>query len=77
MEATMITALITLLVLTLVTVVMVRKYNRTHRAEVRARLLKKAEKYDIEAPEKLDTDQLTAQVRAAKQEQKQRNLKTA
>ncbi len=77
MEATTITALITLLVLALVTVVMVRKYNRTHQAEIRARLLDKAEKYDIAAPEELETSELAAQVRAAKHEQKQRNLKTA
>jgi len=77
MEPTLVTALITLLVLTLVTVVMVRRYNRTHQAEIRLRLLDKADKYNIQSAEDLQTAELASAVRAAKRAEKQREVKTA
>ncbi|ALD64890.1 MULTISPECIES: hypothetical protein [Micrococcaceae] len=76
-ETTMLTALVTLAVLAIVTVVMVRKYNRNHHAEIRQGLLKQAHDYDIASPDDMTNNELTVQIRAAKRARKHRNIKTA
>ncbi|MFJ2619267.1 hypothetical protein [Glutamicibacter sp. NPDC087344] len=76
-EATILTALVTLTVLAIVTVVMVLKYNRQHHEEIRQGLLKQAAHYGIASPDELTNSELTLQIRAAKRARKQRNIKTA
>ena len=76
-EATVMTALVTLVVLALVTVVMVRKYGQQEKAQIRQRLVEKAHKYDIGATESLTNTELAEQVHVAKQQAKSDKMKTA
>ncbi|MCS3492946.1 MULTISPECIES: hypothetical protein [Actinomycetes] len=78
-DATVVTALVTLIVLAIATVVLVIRYKRTHQAEIRQALVAKARKRGVASPEDLSNHDLVLQIRAAKRQRKQdgQDLKTA
>jgi len=78
-DATVVTALVTLIVLAIATVVLVIRYKRTHQAEIRQALVAKARKRGVASPEDLSNRDLVLQIRAAKRQRKQdgQDLKTA
>lgn len=78
-DATLITAVVTLIVLAVATAVLVIRYKRTHQAEIRQALIAKARKRGVASPEDLSNHDLALQIRAAKRQRKQdgKDLKTA
>ncbi|MGJ3402032.1 hypothetical protein [Glutamicibacter sp. Je.9.36] len=78
-DATVVTALVTLIVLAIATAVLVIRYKRTHQAEIRQALVTKARKRGVASPEDLSNHDLVLQIRAAKRQRKQdgQDLKTA
>lgn len=78
-DATVLTAVVTLIVLAIVTVVMVKRYARTHQAEIRQALISKAQKHGVASPEDMSNHDLNLQIRAAKRQRKHddSDLKTA
>lgn len=78
-DATVVTALVTLIVLAIATVVLVIRYKRTHQAEIRQALVAKARKRGVASPEDLSNHDLVLQIRAAKRQRKHdgQDLKTA
>lgn len=78
-DATVVTALVTLIVLAIATAVLVIRYKRTHQAEIRQALVAKARKRGVASPEDLSNHDLVLQIRAAKRQRKQdgQDLKTA
>lgn len=77
LEATVLTAVVTLVILAAASVVMVIRYNRAHRTEIRAALVNKAYRFGIAAPEDLSNHDLNMQIRAAKRQGKSKGMKAA
>ncbi|MGQ3383663.1 hypothetical protein [Glutamicibacter sp. TV12E] len=79
LETTILTAVVTLIILAIVSVMMVIRYKRDHQAEIRQALVAKARRYGVASPDDLSNQDLSIQIREAKRQQKNKNndLKTA
>jgi len=79
LETTILTAVVTLIVLAIVSVFMVIRYKKDHQAEIRQALVTKAHRFGVASPEDLSNHDLSIQIREAKRQQKNNNndLKTA
>lgn len=77
LETTILTAVVTLIVLAIVSVFMVIRYKNDHQAEIRQALVAKAYRYGVASPEDLSNHDLGIQIREAKRQQKNNDLKTA
>lgn len=69
-DAAVFTALVMLIVLSASTAVLVMRYKRTHKAEIREALIAKARKRGVASPEDLSNHDLAMQIRAAKRQRK-------
>lgn len=70
LETSILTAVITLVVLAIISVMMVVRYKKDYQAEIRQALMNKAYRHGIASPEDLSNHDLLMQIRDAKRQRK-------
>ncbi|WP_159612538.1 hypothetical protein [Glutamicibacter sp. JC586] len=70
LETSILTAVVTLVILAIVSIMMVIRYKKDHQAEIRQALVNKAFRHGIASPEDLSNHDLSLQIREAKRQRK-------